>query len=236
MAISLGPTWGLSLLQGGFPWTGAPRRFQARLSPLGQGEHLPVCVPSAWGLAIPLAREMEAKAALSPPPGLSRHRAGPPGNAGELTFEIACLSFVRGEAYGARSEMADVGFWEGLVRGLSGKGQFRLILQPAMALFLGLRLGIADAKEGKAPFLFRLFTTRHGRWTVFKQSLSDAAMPLILALIMDGILQYLTLNRVRPLQAVVVGALLVWLPFSIMRGLTNRVWKHAHPRKAARAS
>jgi hypothetical protein len=132
--------------------------------------------------------------------------------------------------------MADVGFWDGLVRGLSGKGQFRLILQPTMALFLGLRLGIADAKQGKAPFLFRLFSTRQGRWALFKQSLSDAALPLIVALIMDGILQYLAFNRIRLLQAVVVGALLVWLPFSMTRGLTNRIWRHAHSGKTPRVT
>lgn len=132
--------------------------------------------------------------------------------------------------------MADIGFWEGVVQGLSGKGQFRLILQPTMAFILGVRLGIADAKEGKGPFLFRLFTTRYGHWELFKRSLSDAAMPLILALLMDGLLQYLTLHRVRPMQAVVVGALLVWLPFTITRGLTNRIWKHAHARKVTRAT
>jgi hypothetical protein len=132
--------------------------------------------------------------------------------------------------------MADMGFWEGVVRGLSGKGQFRLILQPTMAFLLGLRLGIADAKEGKAPFLFRLFTTRHERWGLFKRSLSDAALPLIVALVMDGILQYLTFRYIRPLQAVVVGALLVWLPFTITRALTNRIWKHAHPGKRVRVT
>jgi hypothetical protein len=131
--------------------------------------------------------------------------------------------------------MEDMSFWEGLVRGLSGRGQFRLILQPTMALLLGLRLGIADAKAGKAPFLFRLFTTRHERLALFKHSLTEAALPLMLALLMDGILQYLAFHHVRPMQAVVVGALLVWLPFTITRGLTNRIWKHAHasPRPAS---
>lgn len=132
--------------------------------------------------------------------------------------------------------MADISFWDGLVQGLSGRGQFRLILQPAMAFLLGLRLGIADAKEGKAPFLFRLFTTKHGHWEVFKRSLTDAAMPLILALVMDSILQYLAFQHIRPLQAVVVGALLVWLPFTMTRGLTNRIWKRAHLKKEARAA
>lgn len=124
--------------------------------------------------------------------------------------------------------MADVSFWQGLVSDLTGKGQFRLILQPTMAVILGIRLGVADAKEGKAPFLFRLLTT-HERWKLFKRSLWDVVLPLTLALVMDGILQHMTLGRVRPLAMVVVGALLVWLPFSIARALTNRVWRRLHP-------
>jgi hypothetical protein len=58
---------------------------------------------------------------------------------------------------------------------------------------------------------------------VFKHSLWDAAIPLAIALIVDGILQYLTLGRVRPLAALVVGGLLVWLPFAVARALSNRV-------------
>src|SRR3954467_2311955 len=109
--------------------------------------------------------------------------------------------------------MHDVGFWEHLARDLSGKGQFRLVLQPAMAILLGIRLGLADAKQGKGPFGFRLFTERHGRWELFKESLSDAIMPLGFALVMDSILQYLTLHHIRLLTAFIVGGLLVWLPF-----------------------
>src|SRR5262245_19948419 len=98
--------------------------------------------------------------------------------------------------------MADVGFWETIVRDLSGKGEFRLILQPVMASILGVRLGVADAKEGKPPFLLRLLRHWQGRWTLFKQSLWDAAIPLAIALAVDGVLQYLTLGRVRPLAAI----------------------------------
>ncbi len=129
--------------------------------------------------------------------------------------------------------MNDGGFWEGIARSLSGRGQFRLILQPLMAVLLGLRLGVSDAKEGRAPFLFRLFTTKGGRWGLFRDSLWDAAIPLAVALIIDGILQYLTLGRVRPLAALVVGGILVWLPFAISRALTNRAWRRRHPAPAA---
>jgi hypothetical protein len=124
--------------------------------------------------------------------------------------------------------MHDGGFWADIARDLSGKGQFRLFLQPLMAILLGVRLGIADAKEGEAPFGWRLFTTRHRRWALFKRSLSDAVLPLAVALVMDAILQYLTLGFVRILGAFVVGGLLVWLPFIAARGFTNRFWKRTH--------
>jgi hypothetical protein len=121
-----------------------------------------------------------------------------------------------------------LGFWEGIAHDLSGKGQFRLILQPVMAVILGVRLGIADAKAGKAPFFFRLLTERHGRWKIFKESLSSAVIPLVLAVVIDSILQRITLGYIRPLGALVVGGILVWIPFVAVRGLANRAWTSGH--------
>lgn len=120
------------------------------------------------------------------------------------------------------------GFWQDLARDLSGKGQFRLILQPAMAIVLGIRLGVADAKEGRRPFGWRLFTEHHQRWALFKESLSDAVLPLCLAFVMDSILQYLTRGYIRVVAALIVGGLLVWLPFIAARGFTNRFWRRTH--------
>ena len=118
--------------------------------------------------------------------------------------------------------------WHQIVHDLSGKGEFRLILQPAMAIILGIRLGRLDALEGRPPFGWRLFTTKHQRWSLFKQSLSDAMFPLLLAFVLDAILQYLTSHHVRIWQAVVVGTILVWLPFIAARGFTNRIWRRVH--------
>lgn len=132
--------------------------------------------------------------------------------------------------------MTDVGFVEGIVRDLGGKGQFRLYMQPAMALVLGARLGIADAKEGKAPFLFRLLRRSSRPWQLLKDSLWDAVIPLSIAVAMDSVLQYLTLGTVRPVAALVVAALLVWLPFALVRGLTNRMWARTHAHSAERSS
>lgn len=125
------------------------------------------------------------------------------------------------------NELIDV-----IVRDLHGKGQVRLYLQPALATALGIRLGIADAKEGKAPFFFRLFRGTQHPWRLLKQSLSDAIVPLSIAIVIDSVLQHLTIGTVRPLAAVIVAALLVWLPFSVARGLANRAWRGPRLRSA----
>ena len=45
--------------------------------------------------------------------------------------------------------MEDIGFWDTLVRDLtSGKGQFRLLVQPTMALILGIRTGSLTLAPG----------------------------------------------------------------------------------------
>jgi hypothetical protein len=130
--------------------------------------------------------------------------------------------------------MADVGFFDGMARDLSGRGMFggahqiRLILQPFLAIVLGVRFGLRDAKVGKRPFFMRLVENERDRGTILKQGLRDAIIPLALSMVLDGILQHMINGRVRPLVAVLVGTLLVFLPFVIARGVTNRVWTHGH--------
>jgi hypothetical protein len=131
--------------------------------------------------------------------------------------------------------MAQVGFWDSIGRSLSGRGQIRLIVQPTMALILGIRLGIADARAGERPFLMRLARTRGSRWKLFRHSLREAAIPLVLAVAIDSILQYLTLRYVRPVAALLVGGLLVWLPFSCSRAISNRIWRRTHHQHTADA-
>lgn len=135
--------------------------------------------------------------------------------------------------------MTHVGFWEGIGRTLTGPGmlggkfQIRLIAQPLVAMILGIRMGVRDAKHGKPPFFASIVGHAHdasgaSRLAILRQGLRDAIVPLCLAFILDGILQYLILGRVRPAAAVVDGLLLVFVPFVLLRGLSQRVWSHGH--------
>jgi len=116
---------------------------------------------------------------------------------------------------------------EAIARDLHGKGQLRLIAQPLVAFILGLKFGIADAEAAKAP-LWRRFLREHNRWVTFKDSVADVGLPFAVALIVDACLQIVTLGRVYPVAMLLVGGLLVWLPFVVTRGLAHRVWRRRH--------
>lgn len=134
-------------------------------------------------------------------------------------------------AVAAGSVMGD--FWQGILETLSGRGQLRLILQPTMAIIIGLRMGISDAKAGDVPFLMRLATEdRKDRRALAKAAGRKILIPFCIAIVLDGVLQYLTLGYVRPLAAVIVGLMLIFIPFAIARSLMNRMYRYRHPARA----
>jgi len=130
--------------------------------------------------------------------------------------------------------MATPDFGQSIWRDLTGRGMFggsfqiRLFLQPLSAVLLGVRVGIRDAKAGRLPFFQALLHGTAERGDLIRKAVRDAVLPLAIAFIIDAILQHMILGRVRPLAAVVVGTLLVFLPFLISRALANRVWTHGH--------
>jgi len=99
----------------------------------------------------------------------------------------------------------------------------RFIVQPIMAAILGIRAGIHDARQETRPFIWSLCTRPEGRKQRLNQALRHLAIPLIVAIVLDGIVQYLLFQRIRVLGAVVLGTILMGLPYSLARGLANRI-------------
>ena len=124
--------------------------------------------------------------------------------------------------------MADLGFWQTISETAHGRGQLRLIIQPVMAILLGVRLGIVDARSEEKPFLRRLMGARGHRAELAGAAAKSVLIPFTLAVVIDGLLQYITLDRVRPLAAIVMGAILIWLPFSLARSIANRMYHWTH--------
>lgn len=112
---------------------------------------------------------------------------------------------------------------------LAGPMNIRFILQPALAMLLGVRDGVRDARAGKPPFVWYLIVRPAGRQRQLKQALRRLMIPIIVAIAMDGIVQYLLFHKVWVLGAMVVGITIIGLPYSLARALTNRILSTRRP-------
>lgn len=113
---------------------------------------------------------------------------------------------------------------------LTGPLHLRVLIQPLVALAFAIRDGRLDARLGRAPFFLSLFTTERG------ESLASGARSLAkvwcFAIVLDALAQTLIFGKVRPLAAVVMGTLLIWLPYSLGRGAANRAIRTNRPTPA----
>ena len=122
-----------------------------------------------------------------------------------------------------------------VMRVRDGPMQFRFLLQPAMAVFLGIRDGLADSRRGAPPFLWGLLWHAADRGALFRALLRRLRGPVLIASTLDAVAQYLMFGYVRPLSAVLVGSTLMALPYCNARGLANRL-RSKHNEARARSA
>lgn len=106
---------------------------------------------------------------------------------------------------------------------LHGPGKFRFIIQPMIAILLGIRDGRRDARGLNPPFFLNLIHDPERRSEIGKSVLKAVIKPLILAWLMDIIFQLVILHHWNPSQAMLVGLVLVVLPYMLTRGISNRL-------------
>src|SRR5580765_122489 len=114
-------------------------------------------------------------------------------------------------------------FFEDMLARLSGTGRLRFILQPMVALFIGMRDGIKDSREGCPPFLLALVSHRARRTELLRSALNSVRDLVAVAIILDVISQFLLFEDVHPGAALVLGPVLIAVPYSISRALANRI-------------
>ena len=115
-------------------------------------------------------------------------------------------------------------FFDDMVARLSGPGRIRFIIQPLVAMLLGLRDGRKDARMQYPPFLSALF---HGgyRSSMMRVAIRSVVNLVAVAILLDVISQYLIFGEVHPGAALLLGPVLIGLPYGISRALTNRIVK-----------
>jgi hypothetical protein len=114
-------------------------------------------------------------------------------------------------------------FLEELPQRFSGPGRFRFVLQPVMAILLGWRDGRADARAGRPPYLYGLLVSREKRKELVRSGWSTVRDLFAMGIMLDMAAQFLIYGQVHPGAALVIGPVLITLPYAMSRALTNRV-------------
>lgn len=110
-----------------------------------------------------------------------------------------------------------------LLARVTGPLKFRLVLQPAMATFLAIRDGLADAKSGKPPYFWALLWDAGSRTSMIRGGWKSIEKVFLVALLIDVVYQIIVLRFVYVGEAVIVAFVLAIIPYLILRGPVSRL-------------
>jgi hypothetical protein len=113
-------------------------------------------------------------------------------------------------------------FFEDLPKRLTGPGRFRFVLQPTIAILLGIRDGLLDARAGRPPYLYNLLFRQGQRRELLRSSFDSVMNLVLMGILLDSIAQWLILGASYPGAAIVIGPVLIGIPYALARALTNR--------------
>lgn len=115
--------------------------------------------------------------------------------------------------------------WHNLIREPSGPLNFRFLLQPAVAIYLGIRSGLKDSRDGKPPFLWGVLVDRaHARWPeLLRDAWQSISRLFLVAIALDCVYQIIVFHWIYPVEALVISTLLAILPYAFVRGPINRL-------------
>jgi hypothetical protein len=126
--------------------------------------------------------------------------------------------------------------WTNLLDRPDGPLALRFYLQPAMAMLLGIRDGLADARNGHPPYFWSVLTDSGHRGERLREGIAATGKILIIALALDVVYQAIVLRTFHPGEALIVAFALAFLPYLLIRGPVERIaaWrKRSHLRAAA---
>jgi hypothetical protein len=119
-------------------------------------------------------------------------------------------------------------FLEDIPKRVTGPGRLRFVFQPLIAIFLGIRSGIDDARSGRPPYLIGLITLPEHRRELLKSGFRAIVNIVLMGILLDSIMQGSSSAR-RIRAAVVIGPALVAVPYAVTRAVTNRVTRAKRP-------
>ena len=146
-----------------------------------------------------------------------------------LILVAALPSAIRDTIETGRVYLFSWQFFKELPQRVTGPGRLRFILQPSIAILLGWRGGLADARAGRMPYLYGLLTGGEDRKKLIRSGWIAIRDLVAMGIVLDAVAQLIIYRQVHPGAALVVGPVLIGLPYAVSRALTNRVarrlWK-----------
>ena len=116
-------------------------------------------------------------------------------------------------------------FFEDIWARLSGPGRLRFILQPTIATVLGVRDGWRDARTGSPPYLWSLVFHGEHRRQLLASAFASLRDIVAIAILLDLLSQAIIFRELRPGAALIVGPVLISIPYAVSRALAYRVWR-----------
>ena len=113
--------------------------------------------------------------------------------------------------------------WDDITSGRHAPVAFRFILQPAVAAFLAYRAGKEDARNGRPLYLWALVKDPAQRRALLREGWEHIGKVFIVALLMDGIYQFIAVRWFYPGEALMVALILAVVPYLVCRSVVNRI-------------
>ena len=113
--------------------------------------------------------------------------------------------------------------FENLIDRVSGPMKFRLILQPLMAIIFAVRSGLKDAKEGRPPYFWAIFTQPDQRRDMLRDGWKAMGKVFVIAVVIDLVYQLIVFRWFYPGEALLVAVILAFIPYLLIRGPVNRI-------------
>lgn len=119
-------------------------------------------------------------------------------------------------------------FFEDMFARLSGPGRLRFIFQPTVAIVLGSRDGLRDARMGLPPYLRALAFHGEHRREMLRTAFVSVRELVVVAILLDIVSQFLIFGEVHPGAAILLGPVLIGTPYAVSRAVANRIAKSRH--------
>lgn len=126
--------------------------------------------------------------------------------------------------------------FENMVGRIGGPLNFRIVLQPLVAIIFAIRDGVKDAHEGRGAYFWDLFPDPAHRRELIRSGWKSVGKVFAAAFVIDAIYQFMELHWFYPGEALLTALILAIIPYVLLRGPVNRLTPRkrqldAHARK-----